>query len=44
MAWGGVPPKTIAGIDYWMPAGASADVLLALRVLYFADLLELDGQ
>ncbi len=34
------PPKTIAGIDYWQTSGDTA-VLLALRVLYYADVLEL---
>lgn len=41
LAWPGDPPRTIAGIDYWMPAGANASVLLALRVLSMADTLEL---
>ncbi len=39
--WPGVPPKTIAGIDYWQPADSDTSVLLALRVLYYADILEL---
>ena len=38
--WDGDPPKTIAGIDYWQTTG-DASVLLALRVLYYADVLEL---
>jgi len=38
--WTGDPPKTIAGIDYWQTTGDSA-TLLALRILYFADVLEL---
>ena len=38
--WDGDPPKTIAGIDYWQTTG-DATVLLALRVLYYADTLEL---
>lgn len=33
------PPKTIAGIDYWQTSGITA-TLLALRVLYYADVLE----
>lgn len=39
--WAGVPPKTIAGIDQWYTTG-DPTVLLALRVLYYADLLELE--
>ena len=40
LAWaGGTPPKTIASIDYWQTAG-DANVLLALRVIYYADQLE----
>lgn len=38
--WTGDPPKTIASIDYWQTTGDSA-VLLALRVLYYADIFEL---
>lgn len=38
--WAGDPPKTTAGIDYWMSAGADANVLMALRVLYYAQVLE----
>lgn len=38
--WAGDPPKTIAGIDYWQTTGVTA-TLVALRVLYFADQLEL---
>lgn len=38
--WSGDPPKTIAGVDYWQTTGDPA-VLLALRVLYYADQLEL---
>lgn len=43
LAWnpGPDPPKTIVGIDYWQPAGSSAETLLALRILYYADQLEL---
>ena len=41
LSWAGDPPKTIAGIDYWQPADSDPAVLLALRVLYYADLLEL---
>lgn len=37
--WAGDPPRTIAGIDEWYTTGDSS-VLLALRVLYYADLLE----
>ena len=36
-----VPPKTIAGIDYWQPAGSSSSTLMTLRVLSYADILEL---
>jgi len=39
----GVPasvPKTIATIDYWQTAG-DPNILLALRILYYADQLEL---
>ena len=38
--WTGVPPTTSAGIDYWQVAGDTG-VLVALRVLYYADQLEL---
>jgi len=41
LGWAGDPPKTIAGIDYWQPVGSSTATLMALRVLYYADLLEL---
>lgn len=41
LAWAGDPPKTIATIDQWNTTGDMA-VLLALRVLYYADQLELD--
>ncbi len=41
LAWVGDPPKTTVGIDYWMPTDASPATLLALRVLYYADVLEL---
>jgi len=40
LAWAGDPPKTIVGIDQWNTAG-DMEVLLALRVLYYADVLEL---
>jgi len=40
LAWSGDPPKTIASVDYWQTTGDTA-VLLALRVLYYADVLEL---
>jgi len=39
LAWAGDPPKTEVGIDYWMPAGASAAYFLKLRVLSYADIL-----
>ena len=39
--WTGDPPKTTAGIDYWQTTGDSS-TLLALRVLYYADRLELE--
>ena len=39
LAWAGDPPKTIAGIDFWQTTGDTA-TLVALRVLYYADLLE----
>lgn len=38
--WVGDPPKTTASIDQWYTTGDPA-VLLALQVLYYADLLEL---
>ncbi len=41
LSWVGDPPKTTAGIDYWMPTGASSATLLALRILFDADVLEL---
>ena len=41
LAWTGDPPKTTGTIDYWQPPGTDTAVLLALRVLYFADQLEL---
>jgi len=40
LGWAGDPPKTIAGVDYWQPAASDTAVLVALRVLYYADLLE----
>lgn len=40
LSWTGDPPKTVATIDYWMPAGASAATNLGLRVLYYAAALE----
>lgn len=40
LAWSGAVPKTIATIDQWNTTGDMA-VLLALRVLYYADVLEL---
>jgi len=40
--WTGDPPKTTAAIDEWWATGeGDSSVLLALRVLYFADVLEL---
>tara|TARA_Y100000310_G_scaffold166912_2_gene166623 strand:+ start:4055 stop:5320 length:1266 start_codon:yes stop_codon:yes gene_type:complete len=41
LSWPGDPPKTTAGIDYWQPVGTDTGVLLALRVLFYADLLEI---
>tara|TARA_Y100000310_G_scaffold12718_4_gene13110 strand:+ start:3434 stop:5275 length:1842 start_codon:yes stop_codon:yes gene_type:complete len=38
--WTGDPPKTIAGIDQWSTV-ADPSTLIALRVLFYADLLEL---
>ncbi len=40
LAWTGDPPKTITTIDQWNTTG-DMNVLLALRVLYYADVLEL---
>ena len=40
LSWAGDPPKTIAGIDQWNDTG-DMSVLLALRILYYADVLEL---
>lgn len=41
LAWaGGIPPKTIATIDQWNTT-ANPAVMIALRVLYYADQLEL---
>jgi len=40
LAWTGDPPKTITTIDQWNTAG-DMSVLLALRILYYADVLEL---
>lgn len=40
LSWPGDPPKTEATIDYWQTTGDTA-VLVALRVLYYADVLEL---
>src|SRR3972149_5294501 len=40
LAWAGDPPKTIATIDQWNTTG-DMSVLLAIRVLYYADVLEL---
>ncbi len=40
LAWAGAPPLTVAGIDQWSITGDS-NILLALRILYYADLLEL---
>lgn len=39
--WAGDPPKTISAINDWLePTEGDANVLLALRILYYADLLE----
>jgi len=38
--WAGDPPKTIAGIDQWTTVD-DPSTLLALRVLYYADQLEI---
>lgn len=40
LSWPATPPKVSAAIGYWQTAG-DASVLLALRVLYYADILEL---
>lgn len=40
LAWSGDPPKTIATIDQWNETG-DMSVQLALRVLYYADQLEI---
>lgn len=40
LSWAGDPPKIIAGIDDWQTTGEAA-TLVALRVLYYADILEL---
>src|SRR3990172_9896258 len=40
LSWAGDPPKTTAGIDQWNDTG-DMSVLLALRILYYADILEL---
>ena len=40
LTWAADPPKTIATIDQWSTV-ADPSTLLALRVLYFADVLEL---
>lgn len=40
LSWSGDPPKTITTIDQWNTTGDMA-VLLALRILYYADVLEL---
>lgn len=39
LTWPADPPKTIAGIDIWTTTSASG--MLALRVLYYADVFEL---
>jgi len=39
--WAGDPPKTEAGIDDWQTTG-DPSTLIALRVLYYADILELE--
>lgn len=38
--WPGDPPSTSSGLDYWQTEGTTS-VLIALRVLYYADQLEL---
>jgi len=40
LSWTGDPPKTIGTVDQWNTTG-DMSVLLALRVLYYADILEL---
>jgi len=40
LSWVGDPPKTISAIDQWNDTG-DMSVLLALRILYYADVLEL---
>ena len=40
LAWAGDPPKTITTVDQWNTTG-DMPTLLALRVLYYADVLEL---
>jgi len=40
LAWTGDPPKTIANIDDWQTI-TDPSTLIALRVLYYADVLEL---
>jgi len=35
------PPKTTVSLDYWQPEGSSATTLMTLRVLSYADILEL---
>ncbi len=39
--WAGDPPKTIASIDTWQPVDTNTATQLGLRVLYYADQLEL---
>jgi len=39
--WAGAPPKTEAGIDDWQTI-SDPSTLIALRVLYYADVLELE--
>lgn len=41
LAWAGDPPKTIISINDWQAAGSDTAVMMALRVLYYADVLEL---
>lgn len=40
LSWPGDPPKTVATIDQWHTTGTTS-TLVALRVLYYADILEL---
>lgn len=40
LAWAGVPPKTVSLVNEWSTI-ADPSVLIALRILYYADLLEL---